>query len=102
MSESSTPESVMPSANPSPAAANGSGPEAPYPPDSGADRETVKGLLREARNTREVLVAFKSAIESGTYAGAKMLALAKGLAFLDAILNQNKAHIINLQAQADK
>jgi len=56
-----------------------------------------KQLLAEARQTRDVLVGFRSAIESGTYHGSKMFDLAKGLAFLEAIMNQNQAHIKRLQ-----
>jgi len=61
------------------------------------ERKQIKGLLAEARNTREMLVAFEAAVNSGTYNGNKMLDLAKGLAFLNAILGQNSAHIANLQ-----
>lgn len=57
----------------------------------------IKALLAEARNTREMLLEFKSAVESGEYQGHKMLALAKGLSFIVAIVNQNAAHIDNLQ-----
>ena len=56
-----------------------------------------KQLLAEARNTRDVLVGFRSAIESGSFDGNRMMDLAKGLAFLEAIINQNQAHIKRLQ-----
>jgi hypothetical protein len=56
-----------------------------------------KQLLAEARQTRDVLVGFRSAIEAGTYHGSKMFDIAKGLAFLEAIMNQNQAHIKRLQ-----
>ena len=55
-----------------------------------------KALLAEARATRDVLVDFRSAIESGNYNGHQMMKLAKGLAFLEAILAQNQAHIKRL------
>jgi len=61
------------------------------------DKAQIKALLAEARNTKVMLEAFGGAVASGTFHGSKMLDLAKGLAFLDAILNQNKAHIDNLQ-----
>lgn len=63
------------------------------------EKEQVKKLLSEARSTKEVLMEFRGAIESGTYPGAKMMALAKGLAFLEAVINQNQAHISNLQGR---
>lgn len=62
-----------------------------------AEKAQIKGLLAEARNTREMLLEFKAAVESGEYQGHKMLALAKGVSFLVAIINQNSAHIDNLQ-----
>lgn len=61
------------------------------------ETEQTKAVLAEARATRDMLIGFRSAIESGTYHGAKMLDLAKGMAFLEAILKQNNAHIANLQ-----
>lgn len=64
---------------------------------STAERAQIKGLLAEARNTREMLVNFEAAVTKGTFLGNQMLDLAKGLAFLDAILKQNSAHIANLQ-----
>lgn len=66
------------------------------------NKADVKGLLAEARNTRDMLVGFRAAVESGTYHGSKMLDLAKGLAFMDAILNQNNTHIKNLQERMEK
>ena len=65
------------------------------------EKQQVKALLAEARNTRDMLVGFRSAVESGSYHGAKMMDLAKGLAFLEAILGQNNAHIKNLQGKLD-
>ncbi len=76
-------------------------PETSQQPSVVEDKAAVKALLSEARNTRDVLVGFRAAVETGTYHGAKMLDLAKGLAFLDAILNQNQAHIRNLQERLD-
>ena len=90
MSESSMPESVTQSANGNPETS---------PPSSTAERETVKKLLGEARSTREVLVSFRSAIEAGTFPGAQMMNIAKGIAFLEAVINQNQAHISNLQGR---
>ena len=66
-----------------------------------SEKQQVKGLLAEARATRDMLVEFRAAIETGTYHGGKMLAVAKGLAFLEAILNQNQAHLRNLQERLD-
>ncbi len=61
------------------------------------DKAEIKALLAEARNTKEMLQDFNTAIQNGTYQGHQMLAVAKGLSFLQAILNQNTAHIKNLQ-----
>ena len=60
-----------------------------------------KALLSEARATRDVLVGFRSAVEAGTFHGSKMMDLAKGLAFLQAILQQNNAHIHAIQERID-
>ena len=68
----------------------------PVPSD---EKNNVKALLAEARNTRDMLVGFRSAVESGSFNGNKMMDLAKGLAFLEAILRQNNAHIHSLQEQ---
>lgn len=65
--------------------------------DSVSERAQVKAMLAEARNTREMLVNFEAAVSKGTFSGNQMLDLAKGLAFMDAILKQNSAHIANLQ-----
>jgi hypothetical protein len=70
--------------------------------DTKAEREQVKGLLAEARKTRDVLVGFRAAIEAGTFHGSKMMDIAQGMAFLDAILRQNQAHIHNLQERTEK
>ena len=69
--------------------------------DVKAQKAELKALLIEARNTRDMLVGFRAAIENGTFNGHKMLDLAKGLAFLEAILKQNNAHITNLQERLD-
>jgi hypothetical protein len=63
------------------------------------DRKQVEALLAEARNTKSMLEHFKGAVSGGRFDGGSMLALAQGLAFVDAILNQNKAHIDNLQGR---
>lgn len=65
------------------------------------EKAQAKALLAEARNTKQMLEAFSGAVQSGTFHGSKMLDLAKGLAFLEAIMNQNHAHIKNLQARAE-
>ena len=65
--------------------------------DTKAEQAQIKGLLSEARKTREVLVNFENAIGKGTYEGFQMLPIAQGLAFLTAILKQNSNHIANLQ-----
>jgi hypothetical protein len=71
---------------------------APTPDVPAVDEKAIsqKALLAEARATRDVLVDFRSAIESGSYNGHQMMKLAKGLAFLEAILAQNQAHIKRL------
>ena len=66
-----------------------------------SEKQQAKALLAEARNTRDMLVGFRSAVESGSYHGAKMMDLAKGMAFLEAILSQNNNHIKNLQVKLD-
>lgn len=66
-----------------------------------AEKQQVRAVLAEARNTREVLLDFQSAVGNGTFQGQAMLALAKGQAFLNAIIAQNKNHIDNLQTRLD-
>ena len=66
------------------------------------DRETIKALLAEARSTKTVLEDFETAVKNGSYQGHQMMALAKGLSFVAAILAQNKAHVINLQERLEK
>lgn len=61
------------------------------------DKVALQGLLSEARNTKLVLEEFEAAIKHGTFQGVHMMALAKGCAFLTAVINQNKAHVQNLQ-----
>ena len=63
------------------------------------EKVQLKALLAEARQTKEMLEDFKAALYMGTFQGGKMLAIAKGVSFLEAILNQNKAHIQNLQTR---
>lgn len=67
--------------------------------DPAKDRETIKALLAEARNTKEVLEDFQIEIQNGTFKGHAMITLAKGLSFLGAVIAQNKAHVDNLQAR---
>lgn len=67
-----------------------------------AEKAQLKALLAEARNTRQLMTDFKAAIHNGgSFPGHTMLAIAKGLAFLDAILEQNKAHIKNLEERLE-
>jgi hypothetical protein len=61
------------------------------------EKAQLKGMLAEARATREMLLDFDTAIKNGTFQGHQMLAVAKGVAFLHAIVAQNKSHIDNLQ-----
>jgi len=44
-----------------------------------------------------VLEDFELAIKNGTFHGREMMAIAKGISFVEAILSQNKAHVDNLQ-----
>lgn len=66
------------------------------------DRESLKALLAEARQTRQVLEDFESAVKAGSYPGQHMIALAKGLSFVSAVLSQTKAHVFNLQSRLEK
>ncbi len=67
-----------------------------------AEKQQVKALLSEAENTRQMLTEFKAAVHNhGTFPGHAMLPVAKGLAFLDAILEQNKSHIRNLKERLE-
>lgn len=65
------------------------------------NKDIVKGLLAEARATREMLLDLMKAVENGTYQGHQMLSIAKGISFLQAIANQNKAHIDDLQRRLE-
>ncbi len=70
--------------------------------DKKAEKAQLKALLAEARNTRQLMVDFKAAIHNGgSFPGHTMLAIAKGLAFLDAILEQNRSHIKNLEERIE-
>jgi hypothetical protein len=64
---------------------------------SNGDTPNLKKALAETRNTREVLMNFRAAIESGTFLGIKAVPLAHGLAFLDAVIMQSQSQIANLQ-----
>ena len=67
-----------------------------------AEKAQLKALLAEARNTRTLMTEFKAAIHNGgSFPGHAMLAIAKGLAFLDAILEQNRSHIKNLEERLE-
>lgn len=99
-SSASNGKQVLSAEAPSPASSTAaSQPQAPQLLD---DRETIKALLAEARNTKTVLDEFDSAVKSGTFSGSQMLPLAKGLSFVTAVLAQHKAHIFNLQARLEK
>lgn len=76
--------------------------EAPVETQAVDEKAQLTALLAEARNTKIVLEDFKAAVQNGSYQGHQMLGIAKGLAFLDAIINQNKAHIHNLQERTGK
>ena len=67
-----------------------------------AEKSQIEGLLREARNTRDMLIAFRGAIESSTYSGGKVRDLAIGLSFVETILKQNQAHLHDLQERLYK
>ena len=49
-----------------------------------------------------MLVEGRAAIESGTFNGNRMLPLAKFMAFVEAIINQNQRHLHELQERLDK
>jgi len=67
-----------------------------------AEKAQLKALLAEARNTRQLMTDFKAAIHNGgSFPGHAMLAIAKGIAFLDAILEQNRSHIKNLEERLE-
>lgn len=76
--------------------------EATLQPSLVNDKQELKQVLTEARNNRDMLVSFRAAVESGTFHGSKMLDVAKGCAFLEAILKQNNAHIHSIQERLDK
>ena len=66
------------------------------------EKQQIKALLSEARNTRQMLTEFKAAIHNaGSFPGHAMLPVAKGLAFLDAILEQNRTHVKNLEERLE-
>ena|ERR1700690_425908 len=77
-------------------------PEPAISPIPSENKQELANILSEARNTKAVLDGFIGAIRGGRYDGSSMLDLAKGLAFLDAIRNQNIAHIKNLQERVEK
>lgn len=63
------------------------------------DRVQMQSLLSEARNTKLVLEEFDTAIKNGTYQGHQMMAIAKGLSFVSALIGQTKGNIEALQAR---
>ena len=67
------------------------------PSEAKQEKAQIEALLAEARNTKAMIEGFIGAVRGGTFDGGAMMDLAKGMAFLDAIHNQNKAHIQNLQ-----
>lgn len=54
-------------------------------------------LLAEAKQTRDVLVGFAHAIDRGTYEGEECVNIAKGQAFLEALIKQNEGHIVEIE-----
>ena len=68
----------------------------PAEPSTGPSPE-LSAARTEAKNTREVLLGFRNAVSDGTFAGKNAMAIAKGLAFLDAIIAQNQAHVTALE-----
>jgi|WetSurMetagenome_2_1015567.scaffolds.fasta_scaffold153635_1 hypothetical protein len=71
----------------------------PAEPSIGPSPE-LSAALTEAKNTRDVLIGFRNAVSDGNFAGEDAMSIAKGLAFLDAIIAQNQAHVAALEAQA--
>ena len=63
------------------------------------DDLALKKLLADTREQKAIVAAFKSAVESSTYHGSSVMAIAKGISFLEAVLMQTQAHIANLQAK---
>lgn len=61
------------------------------------EKAEIQSLLAEARNTKAMIEGFIGAVRGGRFDGGAMMDLAKGMAFLQAIHKQNKAHIENLQ-----
>ena len=67
-----------------------------------AEKSQIQGLLSEARSTRDMLVAFRAAVETGMYSGGKMRDIVIGLSFVETILKQNQAHLHDLQERLEK
>lgn len=61
------------------------------------EKVQLQAMLSDARNTKLVLEEFDSAVKAGTYQGHHMIAIAKGLSFIAALLGQTKGHIATLQ-----
>ena len=72
-------------------------PTVPLEDSKKQDKVQIESLLAEARNTKAMIEGFIGAVRGGTFDGGCMMDLAKGMAFLEAIKNQNTAHIKNLQ-----
>jgi hypothetical protein len=78
---------------------NGQAPE-PSPPITSADEAaSLKALVAEQENIRHVIDEFVIAIKNGRFDGRASTALAHGLAFLNAVISQNRGHVENLKAR---
>lgn len=61
----------------------------------------LQSVLSEARATKLMLEEFDTAVKNGTYSGHQMIAIAKGLSFLHALISQSKGHIESLQTKLE-
>jgi hypothetical protein len=57
----------------------------------------AKQQLLDATNTRDVIFEFRDAILNATFDGRRVTSIAKGIAFLDAVLAQTQAVIAGLR-----
>ncbi len=72
--------------------------EAVLPVESHQD---LRGMLANARNTKQMLEDFLAAIQGATVSGHVVYRLAIGIQFLETLLKQSKADIERLQKVAD-
>jgi len=63
--------------------------------------DQLKQMLSQARATREMLQAFKAAIDDCQVHGSKVYALAIGVQFLGTLISQSAADVQNLQAKIE-